>query len=158
MSIGMDSRAAFPGPAFAIETSIEPDCISISEMAKLHETTQRTLRFYETRGLLRPRRDGQNRQYDAESQRRFRLIIEGRRLGFTLSEIATMLGDAAGRDGADRLRISADRILGQIALLEQRYREVEQALGELRRRYYLMRSVTDDDLLDSPEGASQVRG
>ncbi len=104
-------------------------------MSRRFNTTLRTLRFYEARGLLQPRREGQNRYYDAVQQRRFKLADEGRKLGFTLTEIAKMLGPDAS---ADHLHLSLDMIIDQIGHLEEQHRQIDQALADLRRRYYLM--------------------
>jgi DNA-binding transcriptional MerR regulator len=109
--------------------------IGISEMSRRFNTTLRTLRFYEARGLLQPRREGQNRYYDAVQQRRFKLADEGRKLGFTLTEIAKMLGPDAS---ADHLHLSLDMIIDQIGHLEEQHKQIDQALADLRRRYYLM--------------------
>jgi DNA-binding transcriptional MerR regulator len=109
--------------------------IGISEMSRRFNTTLRTLRFYEARGLLKPHREGQNRYYDAIQQRRFKLADEGRKLGFTLTEIAKMLGPDAS---ADHLHLSLDMIIDQIGHLEEQHRQIDQALADLRRRYYLM--------------------
>lgn len=48
--------------------------------------TPRTLRFYEEKGMLRPRRSGQNRFYSSADYTRLRLILRGKRLGFSLAE------------------------------------------------------------------------
>jgi DNA-binding transcriptional MerR regulator len=132
MSLALHSVAPVPSNA----TLAENDAfIGISEMSRRFNTTLRTLRFYESRGLLQPRREGQNRYYDAVQQRRFKLADEGRKLGFTLTEIAKMLGPDAS---ADRLRLSPEMIIDQIGHLEEQHRHIDQALSDLRRRYYLM--------------------
>jgi DNA-binding transcriptional MerR regulator len=114
----------------------QPELIGIGEMAKRHATTLRTLRFYEAKGLIKPRRSGQNRFYDDSSQHRFKLIDEGRKLGFTLTEIAELIGSS---QSVGELNLSLERIADQIAHLEEQHRQVNNALSALRRRYYLMR-------------------
>ena len=59
---------------------------SIQQLSKEFEVTPRTLRFYEEKGLLSPQRKGQNRVYSAADRSRLRLILRGKRLGFTLRE------------------------------------------------------------------------
>lgn len=59
---------------------------SISDLSKEFQVTTRTLRFYEEKGLLQPQRQGQNRIYSAADRSRLRLILRGKRLGFTLDE------------------------------------------------------------------------
>jgi DNA-binding transcriptional MerR regulator len=130
--------------------------LSISEMVRLFDTTERTLRFYETRGLLAPPRRGQVRRYDLESRRRFRLILEGRRLGFSLTQIAEMLATT----GDDEFRFTEERLRGHIEMLEEKHRNIEAALADLRKRYYLMREVreeADEPPLDS-EAVRQDQG
>jgi DNA-binding transcriptional MerR regulator len=109
--------------------------VGIADMARRFQTTLRTLRFYEQRGLLKPRREGMNRYYDEFAQQRFRLIDDARKLGFTLSEIAGMLPDPASND---QLRFTADKLLDQIEYLEGELTRVNEALGKLRLQYYLI--------------------
>ncbi|MGL5137465.1 MAG: MerR family transcriptional regulator [Beijerinckiaceae bacterium] len=126
--------------------------MSISEMVRLFNTTERTLRFYEARGLLAPPRQGQIRKYDLESRRRFRLVLEGRRLGFSLTQIAAMLSSV---DGTDELMFTAEKLRDQIEILEDKHRKIEVALSDIRMRYYLMREVcaeTDDETPDEQAG------
>lgn len=59
---------------------------SISELSQEFDVTTRTLRFYEERGLLAPRRKGQSRIYAARDRARLKLILRGKRLGLTLDE------------------------------------------------------------------------
>lgn len=59
---------------------------TISELAKEFDITPRTIRFYEDQGLLAPVRNGQHRIYSAGDRVRLKLIIRGKRLGFSLAE------------------------------------------------------------------------
>ena len=59
---------------------------SISELAKEFDITTRSIRFYEDQGLLSPRRQGQTRIYSKRDKVRLKLILRGKRLGFTLAE------------------------------------------------------------------------
>lgn len=116
--------------------------IGINEMARRFDTTYRTLRFYEAKGLLNPRRHGQNRLYDGQTQRRFKLISEGRRLGFTLSEIARLLSASLSKDA---LEMSLETMRSQIDHLEEQRMQIEAALADLRRRYYLIGEGDDGE-------------
>lgn len=120
--------------------SSDDDLIGIAEMARLFDTTYRTLRFYESKGLLSARRDGLNRYYDASSRRQFRLICEGRQLGFTLTEIGKLLASSQTKD---QLQMSLDTIAGQIEHLEDQRRQIDDALVTLRKRYYVMDERSD---------------
>jgi DNA-binding transcriptional MerR regulator len=63
---------------------------SIGELAKSMDITPRSIRFYEEQGLLNPTRNGQNRIYLKKDQVRLKLILRGKRLGFSLAETKTL--------------------------------------------------------------------
>jgi DNA-binding transcriptional MerR regulator len=120
---------------FLTEQAADRQFIGIADMARQCKTTLRTLRFYEARGLLKPQREGVNRLYDEQTQRRFKLIDEGRKLGFTLTEIAELLGPSSN---VLELKLSVKKIKEQMAHLERQRVEIETALANLRRRYYVL--------------------
>ncbi len=104
---------------------------TIGDLAREFGVTLRTLRFYEDRGLLSPRREGTARIYDARDRARLSVILKGKHLGFTLTEIRAMLAeDKAGEAGED-LKLSLNQVEDQIAHLETQKAEIEQALSEL---------------------------
>ena len=63
---------------------------SISDLAKEFDITTRIIRFYEDQGLLAPERKGQTRIYSVKDRVRLKLILRGKRLGFTLAETKTI--------------------------------------------------------------------
>jgi len=63
---------------------------SIGELSREFDITPRSIRFYEEQGLLAPERNGQNRIYKKKDRVRLRLILRGKRLGFSLSEVKTL--------------------------------------------------------------------
>ena len=65
---------------------------SIRDLAEEFKVTTRTLRFYEEKGLLSPTRDKQNRLYGAADRTRLKLILRGKRLGFSLEESSEIIG------------------------------------------------------------------
>lgn len=94
--------------------------------------THRTVRHYEELGLITPERRGTTRVYHRRDRTRLALILRGKRLGFPLEEIRTII------DLYDRPRGKASQleyVLGQIDErrqdLEQRRRDLEDALTEL---------------------------
>ncbi len=108
---------------------------TIGDLAREFGVTLRTLRFYEDRGLLSPRRDGTARIYDARDRERLSVILKGKQLGFTLTEIRAMLAEERSTDGpAMNLKLSLDQIEDQIRHLEQQKAEIEEALEELKSR------------------------
>jgi DNA-binding transcriptional MerR regulator len=109
--------------------------LSIGDMARAFSITPRALRFYEAKGLLRPRRDGAMRLYGRAERERLGLVLRAKRLGFTLGEIRQILAAPDGPAEAGELNISRRQCFDQIKLLEARKREIEAALAELRRTY-----------------------
>jgi DNA-binding transcriptional MerR regulator len=66
---------------------------SISELAFEFEISPRSIRFYEEKGLISPRRtSGNQRIYDKRDRARLKLIMRGKRFGYSLEEIAEMIG------------------------------------------------------------------
>ena len=64
---------------------------SISDLASEFDVTTRTIRFYEEKGLLDPRREGTRRIYGPADRTKLRLILRGKRLGFSLDESAEII-------------------------------------------------------------------
>lgn len=111
---------------------------TISDLARDFGVTLRTLRFYESRGLISPARSGMSRVYSGRDRARLALILKGKQLGFTLVEIRAMLANedkkgAAGRKAADvgGLQLSRDQIVEQLELLRSQRAEIDSAIVEL---------------------------
>ena len=68
-----------------------PETITIAELAEAFDVTPRTLRFYESKGLLSPQRRGSTRLYSERDRVRLKLILRGKRLGFSLEEITNII-------------------------------------------------------------------
>ena len=85
------ARRARAGEARA-QLETEKAELNISQMSRLYNVTFRTLRSYEDRGLITPRREGHARFYRAADRKRFEMILRGKRLGFTLTEIIDLIG------------------------------------------------------------------
>ena len=105
---------------------------SISELAEEFDTTLRTIRFYEDRGHLAPERQSTTRIFHARDRVRLQLIMRGKRLGFTLDEIAhviNMYDETPGERGQLAFLI-ADIGKRREGLLAKR-RDLDEALGEL---------------------------
>ena len=105
---------------------------TIGDLAKEFDVSLRTLRFYEDKNLIHPRRDGVTRIYSRRDRARLKLIVMGKRVGFSLKEIKEMLDLYDLKDGqSTQLKVSLKRFNEQIALLEQQKKDVEQAINEL---------------------------
>ena len=110
-----------------------PKTYTIGDLAREFGVTLRTLRFYEDRGLLSPRREGTARIYDARDRARLSVILKGKQLGFTLTEIRAMVAEERlGETPAANLRLSLAQVEDQIAHLEQQRKDIDQALEELK--------------------------
>ena len=110
---------------------------SITELANEFGLTHRALRFYEVRGLLAPRRAGRRRFFSRADRRRLALILKGKKLGFTLTEISEMVEAEAGRATQHGLKLTAEKCEEQIKHFERQVVEAGEALQELRRIHAL---------------------
>ena len=92
---------------------------SINELAREFALTHRALRFYESRGLLSPERNGRRRIFSRRDRDRLALIIKGKKLGFTLTEISEMVEAEAGRASQHGLKLTSEKCQEQIAHFER---------------------------------------
>ena len=76
----------------ALQDGSPEDELSISQTADLFNVTMRTLRFYEEKGLLSPRRIGNRRFYNVGCRARLNLILKGKAMGLGLDAIAALVG------------------------------------------------------------------
>lgn len=107
---------------------------TIGDLAKEFGVTLRTLRFYEDKGLLNPKRDGLNRLYNRRDRARLKLVLMGKRVGFSLAAIRDMLDLYDLRDGqVTQLRVALTRFQQQIDVLKQQRKDIDQAIEELGR-------------------------
>jgi DNA-binding transcriptional MerR regulator len=105
---------------------------SIGELAAEFDVTPRAIRFYETEGLLAPRRDGQRRIYTPRDRTRLKLTLRGKRLGLTLSEIRDLIDMyEPGRDERPQLERFLAVLEAHKAALERQSEDIEAQLAEL---------------------------
>ncbi len=106
---------------------------SISELAAQFSVTTRTIRFYEEKGLLHPAREGSRRIYTAADRTRLRLILRGKRLGFSLSESAEIVS-MYGSPGNNRKQLEKliSRIREKRADLKRQQGDLAVMLLDLR--------------------------
>lgn len=109
-----------------------PEYFTIGDLSREFGVTLRALRFYEDKGLLSPKREGLTRLYSRTDRSRLVLILKGKRFGFTLAEIKTMIALHEGREEGGNLALSQDKVLQQIAVLEKQRHEIDEAIRELR--------------------------
>ena len=107
---------------------------TIGELAREFGVTLRAIRFYEDKGLLNPRRQGMTRLYSRRDRARLKLILLGKRVGFSLVEIGEMLDLYDLKDGqTTQLKVALTKFNEQIAFLQSQRDEIDQALGDLKR-------------------------
>jgi DNA-binding transcriptional MerR regulator len=117
------------------ETEESSRLYTIREMARDFQVSIRTLRFYEDRGLLHPRREGTNRRYDSRDRLHLRMILKGKSLGFTLSEIHDILVGRGENSGKMDLEtgLLPEQIAAQIDYLERQRSQIDEAISTLRK-------------------------
>ena len=105
---------------------------TIAQIADEFGVTHRTVRHYEDLGLLSPERRGLNRVYHRRDRTRLNLILRGKRLGFPLEEIRTIIDlYDAPRGRASQLEYVLSQVDERRVDLEQRRRDLDDALKEL---------------------------
>jgi DNA-binding transcriptional MerR regulator len=104
----------------------------IGDLARKFDVSLRTLRFYESRGLLSPGRRGRRRFYGSKDVDRLTIILKAKKLGFTLNEIRQMTAAESGEASRHALKLSREKCLEQIGVFERKLAEIEEALAELR--------------------------
>jgi DNA-binding transcriptional MerR regulator len=105
---------------------------SISDLAREFGVTTRTIRFYEDEGLISPTRDGQRRIFSPRDRTRLKLILRGKRIGFSLAEIREIVDMYAADPGeSGQLRHLIDRIATQRTELEARRSVIDRTLADL---------------------------
>ncbi|KMY65888.1 MerR family transcriptional regulator [Desulfocarbo indianensis] len=112
---------------------------TISELAAELGLTPRAIRFYEEKGLISPQRSsGNHRLYDRRDRARLKLVLRGRRFGYTLDEIAEMLGPAHDPlDEAGQIQRSlayGERTLKEIARRQAELDEIKRDLQKVKRK------------------------
>lgn len=105
---------------------------SITELSREYDVTTRAIRFYEDQGLLQPTRRGRTRVYTNRDRVRLKLILRGKRLGFTLQEtreLFDLYDSSPGEVG--QMRYFLQKIRERRAILKQQQQDIEMLLQEL---------------------------
>lgn len=105
---------------------------TIGDLARDFGVTLRALRFYEDKGLLSPRREGLARLYSAADRDRLTVILKGKRLGFTLAEIRSLVAAHEKSAGGRGLALTRERCLSQLTQLQRQRQEIDAAIAELQ--------------------------
>ena len=98
---------------------------SIGDLSKEFDITTRSIRFYEDQGLLSPTRKGQTRIYNQRDRVRLKLILRGKRLGFSLAETGRLF------ELYDADKSSAKQLSSMMALIAQKKNDLKQQLDDI---------------------------
>ncbi|SIT04581.1 MerR family transcriptional regulator [Neptunomonas antarctica] len=106
---------------------------SISELSTEFDITTRSIRFYEDQGLLSPSRRGQTRIYSRQDRVRLKLILRGKRLGFSLAETGELfaLWDETLSGSEKQLNLLLNKITERKKALEQQLNDIAMVRLEL---------------------------
>lgn len=114
----------------------------IGDMAKAFGITLRTLRFYEDKGLINPKRDGSTRLYTRRDKTRLKLILLGRKVGFSLRDVKQMM-DLYDPNGTNtkQLRLTLEKSDRQLSRLQKQRASLDEAIGELNSAMDVIRKL-----------------
>ncbi|MBB6307528.1 MerR family transcriptional regulator [Xanthobacter tagetidis] len=114
-------------------TSLTDTFFTVTELARDLAITPRTIRFYEDKGLITPRRAGTMRVYTKRDRARMVLILRGKRLGFSLREIKEYL-DLYDIDPSqtEQIRLLLKKVQTRLEMLEDQRLALEETILELK--------------------------
>jgi DNA-binding transcriptional MerR regulator len=109
------------------------ETLTIREMCDAYDVTPRTLRFYEAKELLFPQRVGQKRLFTKRDRARLKLILRGKRFGFSLEDIRQLLDLYYKGDGQlSQLEQSYEMACKRLDDLEKQRRDLDSTITDLR--------------------------
>lgn len=107
--------------------------MTIRQMCETFDVTPRTLRFYEAKELLSPIREGQKRLFTKRERARLKLILQGKRFGFSLEEIRQLLDlYYLGDQRTTQLTRTYELGLERLRAMEEQQDELAQAISDLK--------------------------
>ena len=105
---------------------------SISELSREFDVTPRTLRYYEDQGILDPERVGTQRIYHARDKTRLKLALRGKRMGFSLADIKSLIDMYAGPGSTQTQLLQYQNVLDHYRKkLESQLIDLKQTLAEI---------------------------
>jgi DNA-binding transcriptional MerR regulator len=105
---------------------------SISDLAQEFGVTTRTIRFYEEKGLISPRRVGQKRLYSPADRVRIKLILRGKRIGMTLQESVDLIDMyEPGRNNTQQLQALIATVSERRDALLRQQKDIQEMLAGL---------------------------
>ncbi|MEW6994486.1 MerR family DNA-binding transcriptional regulator [Colwelliaceae bacterium MEBiC 14330] len=121
---------------------------SISDLSKEFDITTRSIRFYEDQGLISPTRKGQTRIYNQRDKVRLKLILRGKRLGFSLAETGRLF------ELYDVDKTSAKQLQSIMSLISQKKADLKQQFDDINAVLIELNDLEENcrSILDSLEG------
>lgn len=107
--------------------------LTFKEMCAQFDVTPRTLRYYEYIELLQPEKDGRTRHYGPREVARMKLILRGRRFGFSLEDIRQWLEIYDSEGSEIQLRAWVKRADEQLSLLHEQRRQMDDTIADLQK-------------------------
>lgn len=128
-----------------IDSDSDEAIYKIGDLATEFGVTLRTLRFYEDRGLLTPTRAGVTRLFTKRDRARLKLILLGKRVGFSLTEVKRMIDlyDPRGKN-VTQLKVALEKGEMQMRVLEEQRDSLNVAISELERTVKTVRDMLAD--------------
>ncbi|MEE4350249.1 MAG: MerR family DNA-binding transcriptional regulator [Pacificimonas sp.] len=120
-----------PTDFLSIVTPAAKDSFTIGDLSHEFGVTARTIRFYESEGLLSPKRDGQARIYSKGDRARLGWILRGKRVGFSLADIAELLSMYEQGSPAKQQAALAERLEGRVDALRAQRDDLDATITEL---------------------------
>ena len=112
----------------------DKEVFTIRELTREFGLTARAVRFYEEKGLLAPKRQGQDRLYSRRDRSRLRLVLMGKWVGFSLEEVKAMLDlYDLGDGGVTQMKVARTKYREQVGRLAAQRRDIDTAMNELQR-------------------------
>lgn len=110
----------------------DSEFINFKDMCARFDVTPRTLRYYEYIELLSPKKEGRSRFYGAREVARMKLILRGRRFGFSLEDIRQWLMIYGEKGTAEQYRVWLDLADRQLEVLNRQRQELDVSINELQ--------------------------
>jgi len=117
------------------------DVFAIGDLAREFSISARTLRFYEEKGLLEPKRRGEQRLYSRRDRARLAYVLAGKQVGFSLEEVREMLDLYDLGDGqVTHLKVALAKFGERIERLEKQKSDIDRVVAELARASDVMKA------------------
>lgn len=141
------------GPATVKGESMREELLTIRQMCDRYSVTARTLRFYESKELLSPVREGQKRLFTKRDRARLKLILRGKRFGFALEEIRQLLAlYDMGDQQQTQLRKTYEVGVKHLENLRRQRDELNEAIADLSEQLaWGARKIAAFETLESEE-------